>query len=141
MGLDNGLILHSKEPIDFPREIIDYIDKLPVDAHTARTFPYKYELCYWRKCWNLRREIGHALGAANVEYVDKSWLTISDVKNIWHAINQLSSRRVWESGDSIWSWSEIKDHLARDLLIIDWLIYFMRQHEESEYMVEFYDSY
>lgn len=139
MGLDNGLLLYTKGPIDFPKEIADYITNLSVDLRSP--FPYKYELCYWRKCWNLRREIGHAIGAASIEYIGKSWLTISEVKNIWHAINQLSSKHAWENGDSIWSWTEIKDHLARDLLIIDWLIYFMRHHDESEYMVEFYDSY
>lgn len=139
MGLDNGLRLHTKDPIDFPKEIADYINSLSVDLRSP--FPYEYELCYWRKCWNVRCEIGHALQAQNMEYVAKAWLTIADVKNIWRAIQQLYLKRAWESGESIWSWSEIKDHLTRDLLILEWLISFMRQHDEKEYMVEFYDSY
>lgn len=139
MGLDNGLLLHTKDPVDFPKEIADYVKGISVDLRSP--FPYKYELCYWRKCWNLRRAIGRSIGAESIECVGKPWLTISDVKNIWHAINHINSKRVWEEGDSIWTWREIKDHLERDLLMLDWLIFFMRQHDEKEYMVEFYDSY
>ena len=138
MGLENGIVLHTKKLINFPAEIKNHIQEL---RDKDKEFPYHYELCFWRKCWNVRCEIGHALQAQNMEYVAKAWLTIADVKNIWRAIDQLNSKRAWESGDSIWTWSEIKDHLNRDLLMLEWLISFMRQHEESEYMVEFYDSY
>ena len=138
MGLDNGISLHTKEPVNFPAEIKNHVQEF---RDKDKEFPYHYELCYWRKCWNIRCEIGHALHAQNMEYVAKAWLTIADVKNIWRAIQQLYSKRAWESGESIWTWSEIKDHLTRDLLMMEWLISFMRQHKESEYMVEFYDSY
>lgn len=138
IGLDNGLTLHTKKPVNFPAEIDNYTWEFSAENYA---FSYHYELCYWRKCWNIRREIGHALHAQDMEYVAKAWLTIADVKNIWRAIQQLYSKRAWESGESIWTWSEIKDHLTRDLLILEWLISFMRQHEENEYMVEFYDSY
>lgn len=138
MGLDNGIYLHTKKPIKFPTEIDNYVWEFSTESDT---FSYHYELCYWRKCWNIRHEIGRALQAQSMEDVAKAWLTIADVKNIWRAIQQLYSKRAWESGESIWTWSEIKDHLTRDLLILEWLISFMRQHEESEYIVEFYDSY
>lgn len=138
MGLDNGIYLHTKKPVKFPTEIDNYVWEFSTKSDI---FPYHYELCYWRKCWNIRREISHALKAQGIECVAAAWLTITDVKNIWRAIQQLYSKRAWESGESIWTWSEIKDHLTRDLLILEWLISFMRQHEENEYMVEFYDSY
>lgn len=138
MGLENGVRLHTKNPVKFPAEIDNYIWEFSTESDT---FSYHYELCFWRKCWNIRREIGHALQAQSMESVAKAWLTIADVKNIWRAIQQLYSKRAWESGESIWTWSEIKDHLTRDLFMLEWLISFMRQHEESEYMVEFYDSY
>lgn len=140
MGLDNGLILHTKELIEIPKEIDGFIALEPVSLINA-VFPYHYELCYYRKCWNLRREIGRAINAESVEYVSKPWLTISDVKNIWHAINEINSKRIWESGDTIWTWREIKPILDRDLLVIEWLISYMRTHDSSTYMVEFYDSY
>jgi hypothetical protein len=138
MGLENGIVLHTKESVKFPAEIDSRAWEFSTESDI---FPYHYELCFWRKCWNLRSEIGHALQAQDMEYVAKAWLTIADVKNIWHAIQQLYSKRAWESGNSIWTWSEIKDLLTRDFLILEWLISFMRQHDESEYLVEFYDSY
>ena len=140
MGLDNGIYLHTRKPVKFPPEISNYVWEFPAEAKND-VFPYHYELCYWRKCWNVRCEIGRALEAQNMEYVAKAWLTIADVKNIWRAIQRLYSKRAWESGESIWTWNEIKDQLARDLLMLEWLIFFMRQHDEKDYMVEFYDSY
>ena len=145
MGLDNGLLLHTKDLIDFPKEIANHIGRLSVDLRSP--FPYEYELCYWRKCWNIRREIGYALQAQSIESVAKAWLTIEDVKNIWRAINQLNSKRAWDTSDSIWTWREMKDHLDYDLLTLEWLINFMQEHARAHsneplvYMVEFYDSY
>ena len=136
MGLENGLILHSDRKIEFPSEIKDYINGYV----SIQDKKYHYELCYWRKCWNIRREMSYIISAP-LDYVAKFGLDILEVKNLWRALNDLNDKRSWESGESIWIYEEIKDHLTRDLLILEWLIFFMRQHEESEYTVEFYDSY
>ena len=133
MGLDNGLILHSKEKIKFP-------DEVRVRDWWESSGCYHYSLCYWRKCWNIRREVAYIIEAP-LDYVVKYNLDISEVKNIWRAINELNSKRAWESGESIWSYDEMRDHLDRDLLALEWLIHFMRTHKEEDYMVEFYDSY
>lgn len=138
MGLDNGLVLRTQHPITLPKEIEKYIE---ARFNDESPIPYEYELCYWRKCWNIRHEIGRALQAQSMEDVSKYWLTITDVKNIWCALQELYSKREWERGNSIWSWCEIKPTLDRDFLILEWLIFFMRHNDEKEYMVEFYDSY
>lgn len=130
MDLDNGLILHTKEPVDFPKE-------LNINDWWQSNGQYHYGICYWRKCWNIRREVAYIIEAP-LDYVAKYSLDISEVKNIWRAINELNSKRAWESGESIWSYNEIRDHLDRDLLRLEWLIDFMRDHECQ---VEFYDSY
>ena len=130
MGLDNGLDLHTKKPVDFPKE-------LNINDWWQSNGEYHYGICYWRKCWNIRREVAYIIEAP-LDYVAKYGLDISEVKNIWRAINELNSKRAWESDESIWSYNEIKDHLDRDLLRLEWLISFMRDHECQ---VEFYDSY
>ena len=56
-------------------------------------------------------------------------------------VNEHNSKRIWESGSSIWDYDEMRSHLDSDLLSLEWLIYYMRTHKEDEYMVEFYDSY
>lgn len=135
MGLDNGLLLHSKEQIEGRPSFIK-----PTTVWSGEEYPFSYEICYWRKCWNIRREVQHAIGAP-ADDVNKFGLDIAEVKNIWHAINELNSETAW-GNDSIWSYEEIKDHLDRDLNAIEWLIWFMRQYEDDEsWVVEFYDSY
>lgn len=137
MGLDNGLLLHTKQPVEIPREL-----DCSVSVYEHEDFSFEYDIFYFRKCWNVRREVAHALGAS-VEYCGKSWLDIGDVKAIWWALNELNDEHAWMSWyDSIWTWDEIKDKLNQSLLNLEWLIHFMREQGSSaEYMVEFYDSY
>ena len=137
MGLDNGLILHTRKPIEIPEEIeVDFsIEEGPLK--------YSYELLYFRKCWNIRREVVRALNA-DYEYCGKAWLTINEVKKIWWAISEVNHKGAWDDNDSIWTWDEIKDRLDHSLLALEWLVKFMRQHvgeKKPFYMVEFYDSY
>lgn len=137
MGLDNGLILHTREPIEIPEELHF---NLSIEDEPLK---YSYELLYFRKCWNIRREVIRALNAS-YEYCGKAWLTIDEVKQIWWAIHELNHESAWECGSSIWMYDEIKDRLDRSLLALEWLVNFMREHigdKEPFYMVEFYDSY
>lgn len=137
MGLDNGLILHTREPIEIPKELHFNL------SMEDEPLKYSYELLYFRKCWNIRREIVRALNAG-YEYCGKAWLTIDEVKQIWWAIHELNHKSAWDDTDSIWTWDEIKDRLDRSLLALEWLVNFMREHvgdKEPFYMVEFYDSY
>lgn len=131
MGLDNGLILHTAKQINFPKE-------LHIDDWWQSNGQYHYGICYWRKCWNIRREMAHIINAP-LDYVAKYDLDITEVKNLWRAINELNSKRAWEDGDSFWSYDEMRDHLDNDLLKLEWLIDFMGKDDESQ--VEFYDSY
>lgn len=131
MGLDNGLILHTTKQIEFPKE-------LHIDDWWQSNGQYHYGICYWRKCWNVRREMAHIINAP-LDYVAKYDLDITEVKNLWRAINELNSKRAWEDGDSFWSYDEMRDHLDNDLLKLEWLIDFMGKDDESQ--VEFYDSY
>ena len=137
MGLDNGLILHTREPIEIPEELHFNL------SMEDEPLKYSYELLYFRKCWNIRREVIRALNAS-YEYCGKAWLTIDEVKQIWWAIHELNHESAWSDTDSIWTWDEIKDKLDRSLLALEWLVNFMREHigdKEPFYMVEFYDSY
>ena len=137
MGLENGLILHTREPIEIPEELHFNL------SMEDEPLKYSYELLYFRKCWNIRREVIRALNAS-YEYCGKAWLTIDEVKQIWWAIHELNHESAWECGSSIWMYDEIKDRLDRSLLALEWLVNFMREHvgdREPFYMVEFYDSY
>ena len=41
MGLDNGIEVKKRKDIEFKKDIIDEYG----------------EVCYWRKCWNIRKDI------------------------------------------------------------------------------------
>ena len=135
MGLDNGIILHTHEPVPELRVL-----KVP-EEYYGDDFEYHYDLCYWRKCWNIRRAIAAAI-EADYEYASKCWLSIPEIKNIWWALDELNNRVSWdEDGGSIWTYDEIQYNLERSLQNLEWLIQFMRTHDPNDYMVEFYDSY
>lgn len=143
MGLDNGLILYTRAPINVPPEIRKLIT---VTTHEGWDYSCEYELLYFRKCWNIRSAVGRVLGASP-DYCGKSGLDIDEVKSIWWVIKQLNNKYLWEHGtwSSIWTYEEIKDRLDNSLLILEWLIHFMREHRyvgaNEDYVVEFYDSY
>ena len=143
MGLDNGITMRSKIPIEVPRELIRVSESIcsAYDSH----YTFEYDLCYWRKCWNIRHGIGMALGANLGEDAGKGRLDIDDVKNIWHVLNHLNNKRAWDSGDSIWTYKEMLDNLDCSLLTLEWVIYLMRNYsqlfKDGCICVEFYDSY
>ena len=138
MGLDNGIILHSKNAIKASKRP-ECVTSLGADDINGVPM-WDYEICYWRKCWNIRREVAHIIDAP-LDYVAKHDLDIYEVKNIWRAIYNLNSPRTWDERESIWTYEEITDNLDKALEALEWLIQFMREHKDDEYSVEFYDSY
>ena len=143
MGLDNGIELRSKRELNIPPELVRVRNNLEYYEHDD--YPCVYNICYWRKCWNIRHAIGIALKVEDFNDVGKEKLTINDVKNIWHVINYLNCKKVWDETDSIWSYKEIRGILDDDLLALEWLIQFMhddtRAFANQEVYVDFYDSY
>lgn len=137
MGLDNGLLLHTTTRIrNIPKEVRGRLGDSWVDEDG-----YVYEVCYWRKCYNIRHRVGKELtGVIDAADYSKEDLDIGDVKSIWHIINHVNNRWIWDYVDdnSIWTYDEIHDQLDEDLLYLEWLIDFMKH---NECRVEFYDSY
>lgn len=139
MGLDNGLILHSRNMIKAAERPPKVTSLGGYDDYDGKPM-FDYEVLYYRKCPNIRRAIAHALDLP-LDYVHKFDLSIEDVKAIWHIINENNNVYAWDHSDAMWDYNEMHDHLDSDLLSLEWLIHFMRTHKEDEYMVEFYDSY
>ena len=143
MGLDNGITMRSKIPIEVPCELVRVSES--ICSAYDKNYTFEYELCYWRKCWNIRHGIGMALGTNLGEDASKDRLDIGDVKNIWHVLNHLNNKRTWDSGDSIWTYKEMRDNLDCSLLTLEWVIYLMRNYsqlfKDGCICVEFYDSY
>lgn len=145
MGLDNGLYLRVNEDkhIDFPEEVVtrgkwnevwDYNENGEVCVKGK-----EIDMCYWRKCWNIRQAIMNVIDEDYDGDGGMIELSIGSLKKIWHEIFRLTHKKEWEDGESIWTWKEMRWVLDQDLINIEWLIENMQRDPELE--VYFLDSY
>lgn len=114
MGLDNGIVIRNKDGTEEEAEI-----------------------CYWRKCWNIRNEIFDIIEQKSETY--EYLLSLDNVVNIYYRLKAFNKKNWTENGDSIWTWEEIRKGLKRDIKEIGKLI--KRMKKEPDLTVVFYDSY
>lgn len=142
MGLDNGITLTTRAKLDLNDWEVkpDYITVEFDDWGTEESNKgYVYNICYWRKCWDLRHEIvgilraGQDGGIYRIESVEQV-LQIRDV-----LIHYLLKPEDWSN--SIWSMDEMAPHLAQDIMNLGWLVDYMKEHKGEKFVIEFYDSY
>ena len=138
MGLDNGLIIRTKKII--PEDSVpDYVE-LSGSYSTLDGTTWAYEVCYWRKCWNVRNMIMEILdapepGNAYYDVTPKQLVQIRD--GIYHF---LTGEDRWDgSGDSIWDFKDRIPNLAQNIVDITWALGYLKEHPYA-YM-QFYDSY
>ena len=116
MGLDNGIIIKNKNDTK------------------------KEEICYWRKCWNIRRLIFDCITPDNKEeWCSEFRLSLNDLMDIYYALKSLNKENWNDNGGSIWEWEEIKKGLKNDIKEINKLIKRMKRQPNLE--IIFYDSY
>ena len=145
MGLDNCIQIISKQEIDF-KDIPDYVYIKKDDYMTkVNDNGFYYEVCYWRKCWNIRNIMLNILGVdinswSNTYEIDKVDQIIELRDKL---ITYLCDLEIWEkeydNGQTIWDSSEMADHIARDIITLSWLIRYL--HNNKSVKVEFIDSY
>ena len=138
MGLDNGLIIKTKKKID-EDSMPDYVE-LSGYSSTPDGKSWEYEICYWRKCWNVRKMIMEILdvpepGCSVYDVTPKQLVQIRD--GIYHF---LTDGEQWdESGESIWDFKDMIPTLAQNIVDITWALDYLKEHPYA-YM-RFYDSY
>lgn len=141
MGLDNGILLRTKKPLpaDCP---IDLEGVREPDIYKGEWF--EYEICYWRKCWNIREKMYYILyndGAPVKEFDVNGFLSLSAFKRVWKMLNDFNEKNWKYPRETIWEWVEFEDHIERDLQVIEWLIQLLKDWDTDDYEIEFYDSY
>ncbi len=142
MGLDNGIHLIMRQKID-PKEDIIFNDFEKIDFDEFATNEYKdgyyYDVCYWRKCWNIRDMIFDALDADKNSLSDT--YTIDKPSQIQEIIDGLyrflQNGEDWE--DSIWDFEDMIPQLAQDIVNLSAVKRIMNDYTNVK--VEFYDSY
>ena len=160
MGLDNGVRLFRYKGKDPPKNKLkilnNYINNYAgiekeKDGDTKnfekiyigelKRFLSGYEgneLCYWRKCWNIR-----SCFISNIkENLDDYYylITIDNLPNIIKDLEcLLNENEWWENGGSIWPYEEYVNILFIDILNLKILYKYMS--ENPDIYAYFYDSY
>lgn len=148
MGLDNGITLRikNKEKFGDTRKLYSMFSWTNEGS--------EYELLYWRKCWNVRREISEVLADAynngNAEhdkYFDENGINdyifnLKAFKDILVRLRKIYKKSWWEeNNDSIWEWSECGNNY-KNWLIKAWKVFdVLKTKDPDSYELSFYDSY
>ena len=128
MGLDNGICVKRNYHTTNIQELQPFEDSWD-KQHT-----HDFEICYWRKCWNIRNAILWAIEREfDIQYEFK--LTSTDIGNIIIILMSYKEDN-WE--DSIWEFEEIEEQLKQDVKNLQLLQDLMEKHNLEVY---FYDSY
>lgn len=131
MGLDNGIIVTYTE---FTKSI-PWLRKFIISPNID-----DYEICYWRKCWNVRNVILRILSQKGHGNDISNELSIKDITKIIHALKSFNYHNWDDNGSSIWTWEEQKPHIKKQIKNLKKLVRLKRKHNE-EIRVYFYDSY
>lgn len=93
------------------------------------------DLCYWRKCWNIRALFFSVVPSQTDEY---KYIINKEELLLFYKLLKKLNRKNWE--DSIWSWEEYKHQLRKQKRAIK---KFLKKWETDDTIDEvyFYDSY
>ena len=129
MGLDNSIEVKRNEYTDTLPEL----QRFNVEWDTK----YEFEICYWRKCWNIRNDIISILGNRWNDNFETP-LTSEDIDKIIVALKSLNAKNWYNHGSSIWEWDEYDDHIKCDIKKLKQLRKLMKKYDLE---VVFIDSY
>jgi len=147
MGLDNGIYLLTKDDISNDIPINNY---MPLERKWSEYYnSYRYELAYWRKCWNIRECFFKAMceekgerDEDNRDYI----LTPAMLEKAIKYQEDILTLKEWNNankdGDTVWEFEEIEDNYKFQLETLKWVLNYLKEHEDdTDTGVIFYDSY
>ena len=125
MGLDNGITVKRTAQTENISEMRLFEDDY------VRKYKCDYEVCYWRKCWNIRNKI------LDVVY---PWepLSVEDIDKIIEVLKSFTTDNWEDEGSSIWCFDNMEETLRDQINNLGVLKRLMQEHELEVY---FYDSY
>ena len=135
MGLDNGIIMkkvNQKLLKDIPKEL-----KYTVYHNTDGT--NDIELCYWRKCWNIRDAFSNAADVWGecVDFEIDADMALVLAETLQPFLKE-DYYNEYEP-ESIWTYEEALDNNMSAYANLLWLHQYLQKHPEIK--VEFYDSW
>lgn len=135
MGLDNGIQIKRNTSTNSIPELKQF--ELAYD----NKHQFDFEICYWRKCYNIRNMIMDVIESAR-DNDNSDILTTTDIEKIIHGLQSFNSANWQENGGSIWEWDDeeypYSEKIQRDIENLKNLQTLMEKYDLEVY---FYDSY
>ena len=135
MGLDNGIQIKRNTSTNSIPELKQF--ELAYD----NKHQFDFEICYWRKCYNIRNMIMDVVESAR-DNDNSDILTTTDIEKIIHGLQSFNSANWQENGGSIWEWDDeeypYSEKIQRDIENLKNLQTLMEKYDLEVY---FYDSY
>ena len=135
MGLDNSIQIKRNTSTNSIPELKQF--ELAYD----NKHQFDFEICYWRKCYNIRNMIMDVVEGAR-DNDNSDILTTTDIEKIIHGLQSFNSANWQENGGSIWDWDDeeypYSEKIPRDIENLKNLQTLMEKYDLEVY---FYDSY
>ena len=135
MGLDNGIQIKRNTSTNSIPELKQF--ELAYD----NKHQFDFEICYWRKCYNIRNMIMDVVESAR-DNDNSDILTTTDIEKIIRGLQSFNSANWQENGGSIWDWDDeeypYSEKIQRDIENLKNLQTLMEKYDLEVY---FYDSY
>ena len=135
MGLDNGIEVKRTEYTNSITELQQF------NIDWDKNHKYDFEICAWRKCWNIRSMIFDTVEGTYDNGITGP-LTTYDIDNIIKGLQAFNSDNWQDNGGSIWDWDDeeypYSEHIRRDIENLQTLRKLMDKYDLEVY---FYDSY
>ena len=135
MGLDNSIQIKRNTSTNSIPELKQF--ELAYD----NKHQFDFEVCYWRKCYNIRNMIMDVVESAR-DNDNSDILTTIDIEKIIHGLQSFNSANWQENGGSIWDWDDeeypYSEKIQRDIENLKNLQTLMGKYDLEVY---FYDSY
>lgn len=131
MGLDNGIMVRRNEAS------MGAYNKLACFEDSWDTnHEWDFEICYWRKCWNIRHLIFNILNESSDNY--EYHIYREDIPKIIDILKSLNDKNWTDNGSSIWTYQEQKPHIKQHIKNLKKIYKLMKEYDLDVY---FYDSY
>ena len=135
MGLDNSIEIKRNAYTNSIPELRQF------ELECDKAHEYDFEVCAWRKCWNIRNDILWIIGERfgdQYEYV----LPKEDIDQIIKLLESYNADNFEDSGGYIWDWDDeeypYSEKIQQDIASLKVLRQLMDKYELEVY---FYDSY
>lgn len=91
---------------------------------------YDFEVCYWRKCWNVYHDLENSVFRKMIDNDSYTPMGIDDLKRTISLLKSYNS--VTWGDDTIWTWAEHRRTNSRHIKNLKHLIKLMRKDPEIQ---------